>query len=55
MINSSAILEINKKNLIHNYKSLAKIANNSLAGATIKANGKPNSLVNLNIFLNIFL
>ena len=38
MINSSAILEINKKNLIHNYKSLAKIANNSSAGATIKAN-----------------
>ena len=38
MINSSAILEIDIKNFLYNYKSLAKIANNSLTGATIKAN-----------------
>ena len=38
MINSSAILEINLKNFLYNYKSLAKIANKSLTGATIKAN-----------------
>ena len=38
MINSNAILEINTKNLIYNYKSLSKIAKNSLTGATIKAN-----------------
>ena len=38
MINSSAILEINTKNFLYNYKSLAKISNKSLAGATIKAN-----------------
>ena len=38
MINSSAVLEINTKNLLFNYKSLAKITNKSLTGATIKAN-----------------
>ena len=38
MINSSALLEINTKNLLFNYKSLAKISNKSLTGATIKAN-----------------
>ena len=38
MINSSAILEINSKNFLYNYKSLAKISNKSLTGATIKAN-----------------
>ena len=38
MINSSAILEINTKNFLYNYKSLAKISNKSLTGATIKAN-----------------
>ena len=38
MINSSAILEINIKNFLYNYESLKKIAYNSFAGATIKAN-----------------
>ena len=38
MINSSAVLEINTKNFLYNYKSLAKISNKSLTGATIKAN-----------------
>ena len=38
MIGSSAILEINTTNFIHNYKSLAIIVKNSLVGATIKAN-----------------
>ena len=38
MISSNAILEINTKNFIYNYKSLSKIANNSLTAATIKAN-----------------
>ena len=38
MINSGAILEINTKNIIHNYKSLSKISSKSLTGATIKAN-----------------
>ena len=38
MINSSSILEINTKNIIYNYRSLKKIANNSLIGVTIKAN-----------------
>ena len=38
MINAGSILEINTKNFLQNYKSLAKIAKNSLAGATIKAN-----------------
>ena len=38
MIDSSAILEINTKNILHNYKELSKIANNSISGATIKAN-----------------
>ena len=38
MINSSAILEINLKNFIYNYKSLSKISSKSLIGATIKAN-----------------
>ena len=38
MINSNAILEINTKNLIYNYKSLSKIAKNSLTAVTIKAN-----------------
>ena len=38
MLNTSAILEINIKNFLHNYKSLAKIAKQSIPGATIKAN-----------------
>ena len=38
MISSSAVLEINTNNLIHNYKYLASISKSSLAGATIKAN-----------------
>ena len=38
MINANAILEINKTNLLHNYKIISKLANNSLTGATIKAN-----------------
>ena len=42
MINSNAILEINTKNFIYNYKSLSKIANNSLTAATIKAHFDPN-------------
>ena len=38
MINSNAILEINKKNLIYNYKYLSHLANKSICAATIKAN-----------------
>ena len=38
MIPSSAVLEINTYNLLHNYKYLASISKSSLAGATIKAN-----------------
>ena len=38
MINSSSILEINTKNIIYNYRSLKKIAKNSLIAVTIKAN-----------------
>ena len=38
MIDSSAILEIDTKNILYNYKALSKIANNSISGATIKAN-----------------
>jgi len=38
MIDSSAILEINTKNILHNYKVLSRIANKSISGATIKAN-----------------
>lgn len=38
MINSNAIVEINKKNLIYNYRLLSKIAHKSIAAATIKAN-----------------
>ncbi len=38
MKDSSAILEINTKNILHNYKALLKIASNSISGATIKAN-----------------
>ena len=37
MIDSNAILEIYKKNLIHNYKLLLKFANKSVGAATIKA------------------
>lgn len=38
MLDSSAILEINTKNILKNYKTLSRIANNSISGATIKAN-----------------
>ena len=38
MITSSAVLEINTKNILHNYKYLASLSKSSLAGATIKAN-----------------
>ena len=38
MIDSSAILEINTINILHNYKVLSKISNKSISGATIKAN-----------------
>tara|TARA_Y100001970_G_C14165691_1_gene821147 strand:+ start:111 stop:1184 length:1074 start_codon:yes stop_codon:yes gene_type:complete len=38
MIKSNAILEIKTTKIIKNYKSLQKIAKNSLVGATIKAN-----------------
>ena len=38
MIKSNAILQINKKNVIYNYKLLSKIANKSICAATIKAN-----------------
>ena len=38
MISSSAVLEINTNNLLHNYKYLASISKPSEAGATIKAN-----------------
>ena len=38
MINPSAKLEINKKNLIYNYKSLNQLTSKCISGATIKAN-----------------
>ena len=38
MIDSSALLEINTINILHNYKNLSRIANKSITGATIKAN-----------------
>ena len=38
MIDSNAILQINTKNLIKNFKSIKKIAKKSICGATIKAN-----------------
>ncbi len=38
MINSNAILEVNKLQLIHNLKILSKFASNTIIGATIKAN-----------------
>lgn len=38
MINSSAILEVNLKNLVYNFKILKKIAKNSIIAATIKSN-----------------
>ena len=38
MIPSSAVLEIDTNNLLHNYKYLASISRSSLTGATIKAN-----------------
>ena len=38
MIKSNAILQINKKNIIYNYKLLSKIAKKSICAATIKAN-----------------
>ena len=37
MINPNALLEVNIKSLIHNYKALTKISYNSLCAATIKA------------------
>ena len=38
MICSNAILEINKKKLIYNYRLLSKISKRSICAATIKAN-----------------
>ena len=38
MIKSNAILEINKKNIIHNFKILKNLTNKSIPGVTIKAN-----------------
>ena len=38
MIKHNAILEINLKNLAYNYKALSNLANQSICGATIKAN-----------------
>jgi alanine racemase len=38
MINSNAIVEINKKNLLYNYQLFKKIAKKSIVAATIKAN-----------------
>ena len=38
MINPNAVLEINSKNLIKNYKTISKYSNKSLTGAVIKAN-----------------
>lgn len=37
MNNSNSILEINKKNLIYNYKYLSKLSDKSICAATIKA------------------
>ena len=38
MNNSSSILEVNLKNLIHNYKVFEKYIKNKQVAATIKAN-----------------
>ena len=38
MINPNAVLEINSKNLIKNYKTISKYSNKSLTGAVIKSN-----------------
>ena len=38
MINSTSIIEIKTKNIIHNYKTLSKLAKNSITAAVIKAN-----------------
>ena len=38
MNNSSSILEVNLKNLIHNYKVFKKYIKNKQVAATIKAN-----------------
>ena len=38
MINSNAIIEIKKKNILYNFNLLSKIANRSITAATIKAN-----------------
>ena len=38
MINSNAVLEVNSKNLINNYKVLSSIASKSICASTIKAN-----------------
>ena len=38
MISSSAILEVNLKNLISNYKSLSSLSKSKFSGATVKAN-----------------
>ena len=48
MINSNAILEINKKNLLYNYRLLSNIAKKSVNAATIKADAY--GLGDLNIF-----
>ena len=38
MISPSAVLEVNLKNIIYNYKYLSSLNNNQYTGATIKAN-----------------
>lgn len=38
MIESNAVLEINKQNLIYNYNYLSKLSKKSICAATIKAN-----------------
>ena len=39
MIESNIILEISKKNLIHNYKFFNKLKKNNICAVTIKSNG----------------
>ena len=56
MITSSAVLEINTKNILHNYKYLASISKSSLTGATVKANAYGLGVIKIfNRFRNFFI
>ncbi len=52
MINPNAILEINSKNLIKNYKTISKYTKKSLTGAVIKANAY--GLGDIEIYKNLY-